>query len=214
MCTASKSQLKDLYFVRTGYPINRTISSAKQIFDEVDLEEFLSRPSEQRFQITEKFTSEHDILPASPLHCMLRVFGRFMTLFYHLKAVVIREWSPSNPRVENAKKIIQELLLGYTGLRIHYLNIQGGTSTTGNVARLCFIIHDDNQKHIIYWVLTLIHQKYKYEVEILHRNLSIILRIMNSNEKVDAIKPEILYKDTYNALPRRKYSSTTKYPRV
>ena len=80
---------KNLDFVRTGYPINRTISSAKQIFDEVDLEEFLSRPSEQRFQITEKITSEHDILPSSPLHCMLRVFGWFMTLLYHLKAGVI-----------------------------------------------------------------------------------------------------------------------------
>ena len=39
LCTASKSHLKDLYFVRTGYPINRTISSAKQIFDKVGLEE-------------------------------------------------------------------------------------------------------------------------------------------------------------------------------
>ena len=107
LCTASKCQLKDLYFVRTGYPINRTISSAKQIFDEVDPEEFLSRPSEQRLQITEKFTSEHDILPASPLHSLLRVFGWFMLLIYHLQASVTR---PSNLRVESAKKVVQEIL--------------------------------------------------------------------------------------------------------
>ena len=119
-----------------------------------------------------------------------------MTLLYHFKAGVIREWSPSNPRVENAKKFIEEFLREHTGLRIDHPNIQGGTSTTGNVAKLCFIRHDDNQKDFIYWVLTLIDQKYKYEV----RNLAIILRIMNSNEKVDANKLEILCKDTYEFI--------------
>ena len=63
-----------------------------------------------------------------------------------------------------------------------------------------FIRHDDNQKDFIYWVLTLIDQKYKYEVEIIHRNLAIILRIMNSNEKVDVIKLLILCEDTYELI--------------
>ena len=58
----------------------------------------------------------------------------------------------------------------------------------------------DNQKDFIYWVLTLIDQKYKYEVEIIHRNLAIILRIMNSSEKIDTIKLEVFCKDTYEFI--------------
>ena len=58
----------------------------------------------------------------------------------------------------------------------------------------------DSQKYFIYWVLTLIDQKYKYEVEIIHRNLAIILRIMNSSEKIDTIKLEVFCKDTYEFI--------------
>ena len=134
----------------------------------------------------------------------MRVFGWFMLLIYHLQAGVTR---PSNLRVENANKVVQEILRKHTGLKIDYPNIHGGTSSTGNIARLCFIRHDDNQKDFIYWALTLIDQKYKYEVEIIHRNLAIILRIMNSNEKVDTIKLEkvdtnkkVFCKDTYEFI--------------
>ena len=58
----------------------------------------------------------------------------------------------------------------------------------------------DNQKDFIYWVLTLIDQKYKFEVEIIHRNLAIILRIMNSSEKIDTIKLEVFCKDTHEFI--------------
>ena len=111
-----------------------------------------------------------------------------------------RDWSPSNLRVENAKKSRPRNLRKHTGLKIDYPNIHGGTSSTGNIARLCFIRHDDSQKDFIYWVLTLIDQKYKYEVEIIHRNLAIILRIMNSNERIDTIKLEVFCKDAYELI--------------
>ena len=75
LCTTSKSQLKYLYFIRNGYPKNITIFSTKQILEELNVDEFLSPTSELRFQITENFTSDDEILPASPLHSMLRVFG-------------------------------------------------------------------------------------------------------------------------------------------
>ena len=53
LCTATKFDLKDLYFIRNGFPINRTIQTAKQIFEEVDIDDFVSLPSHQRFGITE-----------------------------------------------------------------------------------------------------------------------------------------------------------------
>ena len=40
LCTASFADLKDLQLVRTGFTINRTISSAREIFSSVHTEEF------------------------------------------------------------------------------------------------------------------------------------------------------------------------------
>ena len=49
LCTATFSELKDLELVKNGLPINRTINSAKEIFDTVDVDDFLALPSRQRF---------------------------------------------------------------------------------------------------------------------------------------------------------------------
>ena len=46
LCTATYVQLKDLELIRTGFPINRNISSALDIFESVEPEEFLALPSE------------------------------------------------------------------------------------------------------------------------------------------------------------------------
>ena len=74
LCSASYTYLKYLDLVRTGFPINRTISSAKEIFTTVDTDEFFFLPSQQRFGLTHKPISEIDIIPASPLHTYTCVF--------------------------------------------------------------------------------------------------------------------------------------------
>ena len=44
LCTANKQELKDLELVRTGFPINRHIADAKELFNYVDRDEYLSLP--------------------------------------------------------------------------------------------------------------------------------------------------------------------------
>ncbi|KAI6650613.1 hypothetical protein LOD99_7663 [Oopsacas minuta] len=44
LCTASFAELTDLELVRSGFPINRTITSAKEIFSIVDTENYLLLP--------------------------------------------------------------------------------------------------------------------------------------------------------------------------
>ena len=85
LCTSTREQIKDVELVKHGYPINRFIQTAIQIFTEVDVDEFLSLPSKYRFGLTHEPTSEENILSASPLHGYLRVFGWFMQLVYHLQ---------------------------------------------------------------------------------------------------------------------------------
>ena len=52
LCTATREQIKDVLFVKHGFSINRFIDSAIQIFTEVDIDEFLSLPSKDRFGLT------------------------------------------------------------------------------------------------------------------------------------------------------------------
>ena len=68
LCTATYVQLKDLELIRTGFPINRNISSALDIFESVDPEEFLALPSKERFGLTHQPLSDKDIISASLLH--------------------------------------------------------------------------------------------------------------------------------------------------
>ena len=81
-----------------------------------------------------------------------------MTLIYHLHADHKNEWSPSQPDVESSKRFVQEFLREHTGIRIDYPNSQGGTSTTGNVARTCFIRHKENQHDFLFWILTILKE--------------------------------------------------------
>ena len=86
LCTATMSQINDKELIRQGYPINRSIELAKQLFEEVDEEEFFSRTSNKRFNITHHPTSDRDNLSASPLHGYIRIFSWFMNLIYHLQS--------------------------------------------------------------------------------------------------------------------------------
>ena len=124
LCTATREQLTSKYLVQHGFPINRSVQLAREIFLEVDEDEFLARPSSIRFNITHKPISSIDILPASPLHGYIRIFSWLMNLAYHIQARV-RKWSPTSAKIESSKKIVRDFLHQKTGIRIDFPNTQG-----------------------------------------------------------------------------------------
>ena len=63
-CTATFKQIHDPDMVKDGFPINRSITYAKVVFEEVNEEEFFSLSSNQRFNITHKPISDLDIIPS------------------------------------------------------------------------------------------------------------------------------------------------------
>ena len=71
-CTATFKQIHDVDIVNDGFPINRFISDAKVLFEEVNEEQFLSLTTDQRFNLTHVPLSDIDIIPSSPLHAYLR----------------------------------------------------------------------------------------------------------------------------------------------
>ena len=62
LCTATFKQLHDIDLIRDGFPINRSISAAKELLNSVNKEEFLSLPSEERFGLIHKPISDIDII--------------------------------------------------------------------------------------------------------------------------------------------------------
>ncbi|KAI6658672.1 hypothetical protein LOD99_11018 [Oopsacas minuta] len=84
LCTASFAELTDLALVRSGFPINRTITSAKEIFSTADTENYLLLPSKDRSGLIHEPRSEIDRILASRLHTYTCVFRWFMLLIYHI----------------------------------------------------------------------------------------------------------------------------------
>ena len=64
-------------------------------------------------------------------------------------------------------------------------NAQGGTSTTGNVARICCIRHKENQHDFLTCILTILKENDHDYIITPHENLAVILQVMNCSQKVD-----------------------------
>ncbi|KAI6650020.1 hypothetical protein LOD99_6235 [Oopsacas minuta] len=77
-------ELHAIDLVRSGYPINRTITAPKDIFSSVDTTEHLALPSQQRFGMAQETLYDIDIIPAPPLHSYMCVFHFFIHMVYNL----------------------------------------------------------------------------------------------------------------------------------
>ena len=195
LCTVTHVQLKDLELIRSGFPINRQIQDAIALFNDFDQEEFLKLDSNSRFGLTHPPTSTIDIIPASPLHSYLCVFRWFMLIIYHLDAGS-HKWSPTSPLIQTSMKRVRALLTEKTGYQIDLPSCDGGTTTTGNVARDCF----SDKRDFFKWATSTISEKDRELVQIIHQNLSAILRVFNSSHKIDTTQLSILCNDTYEFI--------------
>ena len=138
MCTATHKDLKDKVLVVDGFPINRTITDARQLFSDIeDTESFFALPSSERFGLTDIPISTIDINSASPLHSYTCIFRWFNLLVYHLH-IEKMSWSPTSPAIKQSMKFLQTLIQEKTGLKVDQPDSSGGTTSTGNVARRAF----------------------------------------------------------------------------
>ncbi|KAI6657124.1 hypothetical protein LOD99_15920 [Oopsacas minuta] len=200
MCTATFQLIHDISIVNNGFPMNRTIRDARDVFDEVDEEEILSLPTNQRSNLLHKPISEKDIISASPLHAYLGTFSWFLLLICHLQCGAIQKWSPTSPIILGAKKFITSLIEEKLSISIDTPSIQEGTTTTGNVVRRCFTRSDDTLQDFLYWVLMVVPHETHQVVTTIFNNLSAILRLYNSNRKVDTEGLDNVYRDTYESI--------------
>ena len=195
-CTATFRQIHDVDIVKDGFPINRYISDARVLFEEVNEEQFLSLSTDQRFNLTHVPLSDIDIVPSSPLHAYLRCFGWLMQLIGHLNAGVCK-WSPSSAKFKGAKSFVCGLVKEKLNIMIDFASSQGGTTTTGNVARRCLIRNNDCEKDFLYWVMSTIPTEYKYPLFVIHTYLGAILRVFNSGRRIDTEELTVVCRKLY-----------------
>ena len=107
-----------------------------------------------------------------------------MQLIYHLRAGEMNG-SPSSAKIRHSMEFTREFLWEKIKIRIDYPTSQGGTNSTGNVVRTCFQREIDNNKDFLYWIAKLIPNHCQLHVTTIYTNLSDILRIFNSDERID-----------------------------
>ena len=88
-----------------------------------------------------------------------------MQLIYHLQSGT-HKWAPTSERIQDSMKFVREFLYEKTGMKIDQVTSAGGTTSTGNMARSCFI----GKKIFIEWILTVSHRRKK--IESFFRNVS------------------------------------------
>ena len=118
MCTATRADVKDHEFVVQGFPINRKISDARDMFGEIEnVESFFALPSDQRFNITQQPISTIDIYSVSPLHSHTCVFRWFNLLIYHLHCRTYR-WSPTAVQIKQSMTFVRTVIQEQTSLQV------------------------------------------------------------------------------------------------
>ena len=138
LCTTTRAQIKDRDFVLQGYPINRLVSEAIQLFGDIeDSESFFLLPSNERYNLTHKPVSTINILPASPLHSYTCIFRWFNLLVYNLNDGKL-EWTTKPELIKSSMNFVRTLVQDKTGLKIDQPDPRGGTTSTGSVARRAF----------------------------------------------------------------------------
>ena len=91
---------------------------------------------------------------------------------------------------------MRDVLLEKTGFRIDIPSCHGGASSTGNVARSCFL----KEKYFIKWATPRILPEDQSSLAGIRKNLSVILSLYHSNSKIDTLKIDRFCKETYQII--------------
>ncbi|XP_063677373.1 uncharacterized protein LOC134813500 [Bolinopsis microptera] len=149
-------------------------------------------------------TVEKEVESIQCLHMLLRTIDWVLKLTYHQIACV-DHWSESvNMRdlqfIKQAKKQVQEHMLEQTGLKIAFPDStgNGGTTTTGNVARR--LLFDTSTREIL---LQLVPERKRGPLREVMKRLAVVLRVISSTRRLSAQKAEDLEsfcKETYKLI--------------
>ncbi|KAI6658322.1 hypothetical protein LOD99_15591 [Oopsacas minuta] len=117
-----------------------------------------------------------------------------MLLIYHLDARH-KVWAPSNSKVNSSMKRVRTILQERCNFSVNIPSSQSGTSTTGNIARDCFL----NKRDLLTWATSSINPSGKISLEKIQTNLSELLRLLDSGDSINCNNMQ-LCKETYEFI--------------
>ena len=182
VCTYSKLDCRNREVIQNGIPMNRDIHESRSIFDELQTTNGTIRKSPDDYStrkgITTRLLLMGNMHSIQILHSGLRIFDLWMN-----KLIVASKCSPlNNISYDVAKAQLQRRILEETSIRWDFPNAGGGTSTTGKtVHRL--LLHRETRESVIedddipFGIQT--------NLKKFGENISVILRVINSKQKID-----------------------------
>ena len=154
LCTYSKEQCRDQNNITTGFKIDRTLADTLEICEQ-DLHLEGNRKKgdyDVRKGVTQEPITTEDINNIHPLHNLLRCFGWLFKICCHATAGHL-SWSEAKLDVSNrvaqalqflkqAKEEIQARVKEETSITLEKADPtgHGGTSTTGNIAKVSYVL--------------------------------------------------------------------------
>ena len=192
-----------------GFKIDRTFTDTQSIFNAVlDGEGNIQiRPNdfETRSGVTQKPISDSDQHSITITHSCINGTTWYLKLLYRCN-IDYKVWDMRagySDHVIKSKEQVQGLIKKRTGLRLDYVNSaggKGGTSTDGKQGRRFF---SEELLPVIDNLLSKpCNQKHKQHMITLHKQLSVILRVVSCTRKIDIAKYESHCKETMINIAR------------
>ena len=205
--TCSKEDGQDINKIRAGFKFDRSMEQVAEIYRQLYNEERgtitkSTRDYSIRQGVTNAPLTVQPIHHAPhPLHDELRMYNFFQKLMYKVHYIVESEKHPDVDQKElmaASRLTIIEAIKDRTGIVMDTPTSKGGTTDTGNAAERFF------SDEVIPVLKDLFPNEWQDDILKLHKNFSIILRVIKSTRPVDTEKLQPLCQETYLLL-REKF---------
>ena len=208
-CLCSKADTKDEAKTQAGFPMNRSLEQINEVFERLAVENEDSDDDDEmyipsrtgdygtRFGGIHKPITEQDLCQdLSPVHCRLRCWGFILNIIYRLNSGIFKwggigtrneRWTEEEKQIyKNQKKIFKAKVKGACDIQVDMPAqgmSSGSTDTGNNVKRL---MEKENRTKIIDLCMSdRVTDDEKAGLHNLMQKLSIILRVVNSGQKIE-----------------------------
>ena len=201
--TCSKEDGQDINKIKAGFKFDRSMEQVAEIYRQLYNEERgtitkSTRDYSIRQGVTNAPLTVQPIHHAPhPLHDELRMYNFFQKLMYKVHFIVELEKHPDADEKElmaASRLTIIEAIKERTGIVMDTPTSKGGTTDTGNAAERFF------SDEVIPVLKDLFPPEWQDDILKLHKNFSVILRVIKSTRPVDTEKLQAACQETYLLL--------------
>ena len=198
LCDSRKKDWMNIDKIKEGFSISRLAEDTKALWQQLAVDGEISRESNDyaiRKGLTNQPLTDSDQHHVCVTHSYINVMSWFLKVLYRSN-ISYESWVEKSTvlgePIRRAKVRVQDKLrlVGLIVDQVSGANSKTGTTNDGNTARDFFSeTHADE-------IVDCVEGKYKEVIQRLHKNISVILRLMSSTEQIDCEKYSTFCKET------------------